>query len=188
MALELEIQELGRWCWAAISASLGRFYGTRAWRQHEAAAAVLGFDCSGHREDAALRARCDVNARLDDALALAGCHSHWSAGRPTFERVVSEIGASRPVCVQLEWRHGGSHYVVLSGYHADTREVHVLDPLHGPSVQPFDGFPSGYRGTGGAWRATFWTAPPRAASTPPTTSAPPASAPPAGALHPEKTP
>jgi hypothetical protein len=98
-----------------------------------------------------------VNARLDEALALAECHSHCSPGRPEFERVAAEIDAGRPVCVQLEWRHGGSHYVVLTGYHPDGREVYVQDPLHGPSVHPFDGFPRRYQGTGGAWRATFWT-------------------------------
>lgn len=162
--LLVERQELRRWCWAAICVSLGRFYGTGKWTQAQAASALLGFDCTAHAADSKLRARCDVSARLDDALALVGCHSHCSPGRPTFDRVAAEIVLGRPVCVQIEWRHGGSHYVVLAGYHGQGRELYVHDPLHGPSTHPFDGFPRSYQGTGGAWRATFWTCGPLEAS------------------------
>jgi hypothetical protein len=158
--LIMQRQELEHWCWAAIAVSLGAFYGTRRMMQHEAAGALLGMDCSGFQSEPDVVSRCDVCAMLDDALKLVGCFSHWSPGRPTFERIRTEIDAGRPVCFCVDWKTGGSHYAVISGYYANTREVYVADPLHGPSVQAYSTFPTQYRGIGGFWRGTFWTSPP----------------------------
>lgn len=158
--LSVSRQELPKWCWAAIAGSMGRYYGTGLWPQHEVARAVLGCDCSRFREDEELRARCDAYAMLDDALRLTGCYSHWSPGRPTFERLRAEIVAGRPACLQIDWYRGGAHYVVLTGYYDDTGEVYIQDPLHGPSVQDFASYPRHYCGIGGVWAGTFWTCPP----------------------------
>lgn len=155
----MQRQELSKWCWAAISVSLGRYYGVARWQQHGVAGALMGFDCSRFREEPRVRARCNKYAMLDEALQLAGCYSHWSPGRPTFERIRAEIDAGRPVCLQIEWRRGGMHYAVVIGYDAGG-ELYVEDPLHGPSVQPFEKFPGGYRKGGGVWRGTYWTCPP----------------------------
>ena len=163
--LVLQRQELSKWCWAAISVSLGRYYGTTERRQREVAAALLGFDCSRFGEEPEVRESADAYAMLDEALQLAGCYSHWSPGRPTFERLRAEIDAGRPVCLQIEWLRGGMHYAVVAGYDAEAAELYVEDPLHGPSVQPFEGFPGGYR-KGGFWRGTYWTCPPACAPRP----------------------
>ncbi len=154
----MQHQELSNWCWAAIAASLSAFYGGRQLAQAEVAADVLGYACSGFRADPELAARCNVCARLDDALKAVGGYSHWSPGKPTFARIRTEIDAGRPVCFGLDWLSGGFHYAVVTGYYADAREIYVADPLHGPSVQAFEPFPSRYRGSGGVWRGTFWTA------------------------------
>ena len=153
----MQPQALPKWCWAAIAVSLGQYYETRSWEQHELASALLGFDCSSFDNQLDVRLRSDNCANLDEALRLAGCYSHWSPGRPTFERLRSEIDAGRPLCLEVQWYRGGSHFLVISGYHADTREVYVDDPLNGPSVQPFENFPRSYRAFGGVWRGTFWT-------------------------------
>jgi hypothetical protein len=156
----LQHQELAKWCWAAIAASVGRYYGAQHWHQHEVASALLGFDYSRFQKEPEVAARCDAYAMLDEALRIVGCYSHWSPGRPTFERIRAEIDAGRPLCLRVEWYCGGSHYVVVTGYYADTREIYLEDSLHGPSVQAFDTFPGNYRMTGGVWRETFWTSPP----------------------------
>jgi hypothetical protein len=155
----MQHQELSKWCWAAISVSMGRYYGTRYCQQHEVASALLGFDCSHFQEEPEVAARCNEYAMLDEALQLVGCYSHWSPGRPTFERIQAEIDAGRPICLRVEWYRGGSHYVVLVGYYAGTREIYIEDALHGPSIQAFDKFPNNYRMSGGVWRETFWTCP-----------------------------
>lgn len=146
--LRLQRQVHSNWCWAALAASLRDFYGRAPLRQEDIAAA--------------LRVDGDSSARLDDALQAAGCYSHWSPGRPTFERIAHEIAAGRPVCLCIDWLGGGSHYVVISGYDRERRELCVGDSMHGPSVQPFDTFPGLYRVTGGIWRGTYWTAAPAA--------------------------
>lgn len=160
--LALQRQELEHWCWAAIAASLGDYYGLRHLSQHEIAGTLLGLDCTGIREDPHARARCDATAMLDEALKLVGCFSHWSPGRPAFERIQAEIDTGRPVCLAVDWKTGGSHYAVVTGYSTGSRELFVEDPLLGPSVQQFDAFPAHYRGTGGYWRGTYWTCPPTA--------------------------
>jgi hypothetical protein len=153
----MQRQVLPKWCWAAISVSLGHYYGTRRWQQQDVASALLGFDCSRFEDLPDVRVRSDECAMLDEALRLAGCYSHWSPGRPTFKRLRTEIAAGRPVCLQIQWYRGGSHFVMVTGYYADTCEIYIEDPLHGPSVQPFDKFPDSYRALGGVWGGTFWT-------------------------------
>jgi hypothetical protein len=144
--LIVERQLRDKWCWAAVAAALGRYYGTRTLAQRDAAAALLGVDGDdGNRY-----------AMLDDALRLAGCFSHWSPGRPTYERICDEIDAGRPVCVRIQWRDGGSHYVVLTGHDRRTGELYVQDPQHGPSIHPFEAFPRQYR-IGAVWTETYWT-------------------------------
>ncbi len=154
--LVIEPQEFPKWCWAAIAASLGRYYRTAERSQRQVATDLLGFDCSRLPDTPAGRERCDLYAMLDEALALVGCFSHWSPGRPTFERIRAEIDAGRPVCVQIDWSRNGAHFAVITGYHADRREIHLEDPLHGPSVQQYERFPGAYRSSG-VWRGTYWT-------------------------------
>ncbi|MEM9556465.1 MAG: papain-like cysteine protease family protein [Acidobacteriota bacterium] len=150
--LVVERQQRSQWCWAAIGASLARFYRTGSWSQREIASEVFGVgSCEPKSADS-----WDRCATLDDVLRRVGCFSHWSPGRPTFERVQSEIAAGRPLCLGLAWSDGGNHYVVVRGAFAARRELSVDDPLHGPSIQHYDSFPMGYRG-GGVWRETYWT-------------------------------
>lgn len=155
----MQSQKLSKWCWAAISASLEDYYGTLHLSQHEVASAILGFDCSSYQEKPEVAVRCNQYAMLDEALRLVGCYSHWSPGRPTFERIQAEIDCGRPVCPCIEWHSGGCHYVAVIGYYTDTGEIYIKDSLHGSSVQAFSQFPNTYRMSGGVWQGTFWTYP-----------------------------
>lgn len=158
--LLMQRQSLPKWCWAAIAASLARYYQSGPYDQHELASALLGIDCTHYQEPLPVAAQCDNEALLHEALTLVGCYSHWSPGRPSFEHIQTELESGRPVCVRIEWHAGGSHYIALIGYYADTGEVYVEDPLHGPSIHPFHAFPDSYRISGGVWRETYWTRPP----------------------------
>lgn len=153
LALTLQPQQRTNWCWAAIAASIARYYGAPQWQQQDVANAVLGPNVEQ-----------DVCAQLDDALRAVGCFSHWTMGRPPLERIRHELDAERPVCVCLEWRGGGMHYVVIDGYDVERRELRLGDTLHGPSLQQYDEFPRAYRGRPALWRATLWTEPERSNS------------------------
>lgn len=152
-------QALSRWCWAAIGAAFAGYYRGIAPTQETVASTVLGCDCSAWQADGALRAWCDVPAMLDEVLSTVGCYSHWSPGKPTLERVAAEIGSGRPLACAVDWCGGGSHYVAVVGCRAERGEIDVADPLHGPSLQSYAGFPHRYRG-GGYWRGTYWTTAP----------------------------
>ena len=162
--LIMQSQLLGQWCWAAIAVSLGRYYSNQNWRQHEIATGVLGFNCSRFQEESDIAAVCNQYAMLNEALQFVGCYSHWSPGHRSFERIQAEIDAGRPICLRLEWYSGGSHYLLVAGYYAATHEIYLEDPQHGPSVQKFALFPHTYRMSGGVWRGTFWTYPPKGGS------------------------
>ncbi|NEW06828.1 hypothetical protein GK047_12485 [Paenibacillus sp. SYP-B3998] len=157
LPLILEPQQLSNWCWAALSASIGRYYGAVDMGQPEIAGKLLAMDCSRHMEEPEVATACNTVAMLDDALRLVGCFSHWSPAKPAFERIAMEIDAGRPVCLCLEWKFGGTHYAVITGYSARAGDVYIEDPLHGSSVQAYASFPGGYLGSAGYWRGTYWT-------------------------------
>lgn len=152
LAIRIERQARSNWCWAAIAASLGRYYETSDWSQERVAQAVLD-----DRSGTAAGSAPNSEARLNDALTLVGCYSHWSPDRPAFARIRTEIDAGRPVCVRIAWRDGGSHFVVVTGYVTTPQEIHVDDPAAGPTLQSMRDFPGGYRGRGAYWRETYWT-------------------------------
>lgn len=154
--LVIDRQRQANWCWAALASSLARYYGAETVEQHEIASRVLGMEC-GER---GLDERSNVYATLRDALRAVGCYSHWSPARPSFERIRSEIDAGRPLCVCIEWRTSGLHYLAVTGYHEHPAELRVDDPLHGLSIHRYEEFPGQYRATGAVWRNTIWTSPP----------------------------
>ncbi len=164
---QMEPQKRSRWCWAAIAAAMGQFYQTSRWTQDQVAGALLGFDCSaleGAQSDqdseAALLGQSDaynVNRKLDEALKFTNSYSHWSLGKPLFERIQLELDAGRPPCVRIEWYNGGAHYIVVVGYNAHTQEIFIEDPRAGFSRQRFASFPREYGNDGGVWTETFWT-------------------------------
>ncbi|WP_263081085.1 hypothetical protein [Endozoicomonas sp. Mp262] len=155
----LEQQFFSSWCWAAIAASLAKFYGTCGLNQQQVACTLLGIDARDLPDPPDNDHSCNCQMTVDKSLALVGCYSHWSLGRPSFERIFLEIHAARLPCVRIEWFQGGAHYLVIKGVTAEGQLLHIEDSLYGPAVLPYGDFPKGYRGTGAVWTETFWTAP-----------------------------
>jgi hypothetical protein len=154
----VEDQLLENWCWAAISSALGRYYGTSDESQATIATQVLKRNCVGFALDDEIRRNADTTSRLDTAMRFAGCYSHWSPGKPLFDRVRFEINLGRPFGARIGWHAGAAHYVLIHGYRDDGERLLVADPLHGSGEYPLGEFPARYR-QGGAWTETFWTTP-----------------------------
>jgi hypothetical protein len=150
----LEKQEFRNWCWAAIASALGRYYGTLKASQEEIVGNAFANDHSGAPGE--LAERKNVEFRLDRALRTVGCFSHWSEGKPLFERIRFEINLGRPIGARIEWYQGGAHYVLIHGYRDDGERVLVADSQHGSGEFVLKEFPSLYRERG-AWTETFWT-------------------------------
>ena len=147
-----------RWCWAAIASALATYYQTMNISQVEIADNLLRDPDAGNGRysNAALPER-NVNFKLDVALKYVNCFSHWTIGKPIFERVQFEINQGRPLGVRLEWFKGGAHYILVNGYCDRERSIKIEDPLHGRSIQVYDQFPDNYRESGAVWTETFWT-------------------------------
>lgn len=154
----VERQLFRNWCWAAIAASLGRYYGTTQASQAEIARRVMAAEGADDAGDEESGSEDGKEFRLDRALTAAGCFGHWSAGKPVFDRVRFEINLGRPFCPRIGWHQGGAHYVVIHGYREKGERVLVADSLHGPAEHALREFPGRYR-EGGAWTETFWTTP-----------------------------
>jgi hypothetical protein len=154
----LERQILSCWCWAAIAASLGRFYKNCFLTQQQIVSKLLNIPLdelsmvdhihSGNQQ-----------LTLDKSLKFARCYSHWNLGQPSYERILLELTMGHPVCVRIEWLTGGAHYLVIKGANPKRELLYLDDSLSGSSIISYQDFPKHYKKIGGVWTETFWTAP-----------------------------
>ncbi|VAW70647.1 hypothetical protein MNBD_GAMMA09-3627 [hydrothermal vent metagenome] len=156
--LVVQQQQKAHWCWAALASSLADYYQTGDWTQEQIALEIADRDSLLDKKMITItRGNTNVNTTLDKALRVSRCLSHWSPGKPSFERIQFEINLGRPLCMRIEWHAGDAHYAMLNGYDAKNRYVLVKDPLHGDSRQAYKEFPRNYNNCGGVWTETYWT-------------------------------
>ena len=158
LEIKLEQQLKSRWCWVSLACAIAKYYETMNVQQAALAnELVKNADTESEIYPPEDRKEKNVNFKLDVALKYIGCFSHWSAGKPNFERLKFEINQGRPLCVRLEWLKGGAHYVMIKGYDWKKGTVLIDDPLHGLHRMPFENFPEKYRVSGAIWTETYWT-------------------------------
>lgn len=161
--MQMQTQQQTNWCWAAVAVSIHNFLdGSGGLTQGRIATPVLqaekqipaGVDCSGTPE------LCNYTAALDDALKISGNLRRGGFLRDQhliFEAVKRWVNANLPVGARITWAGGGAHFVVLDGYRefaSGARQVHVEDPLYGPSFQLYEDFVADYP-PGGNWQDTY---------------------------------
>ena len=158
LPVKVKQQLKSRWCWAALANAFSLYYDENDMDQHDLADKLLANfkNAKGLYSEIDIRER-NVNFKLDEALRLVNCFSHWTIGKPTFERIQYEINQGRPFAVRLEWFRGGAHYVLIKGYHPIERTILVEDSLYGSSAHSFSTFPDNYQESGAVWTETFWT-------------------------------
>jgi hypothetical protein len=158
LPVKVEQQLKSRWCWAAIASAVASWYQTMRIGQVQVVDSLLADVNAGKglytKEELLER---NVNFKLDVALKFVHCFSHWTIGKPAFERVQFEINQGRPLGVRLEWFKGGAHYILVNGYNDQDGSIMIEDPLHGPHVLDFNRFPANYRESGAVWTETFFT-------------------------------
>jgi papain like cysteine protease AvrRpt2 len=152
---EMQEQQEGHWCWAAVSASVDQYLNpAAALAQCAIASEVLeAKNCCSNQDE------YDEAASLEEALRVVNRLNTAKGGRLEFQDLQSELDADRPVCIAIEWNGGGAHFVAVSGYQVSgsgIRTIEIGDPLYPNSTQDFDLFPADYHG-GGEWAATFLT-------------------------------
>jgi hypothetical protein len=159
----MQPQEEHFWCWAAVAASIYQFLDPTSsanWTQGTLATPVL-------QQEGSIPARvdcsqtpdlCNFPAKLDDALAVA---ENLKEVLPdeylTFANLQQWVDNQLPVCARIVWFGGGAHFIALDGYRVfslGAQQVHVQDPLYGPSFQFYDDLVSQYP-PGGNWQDTY---------------------------------
>jgi hypothetical protein len=150
LAFENQLQERTNWCWAAVAASVARYYDSHSpFTQCSIASGELRMDCacSGEKtkEDP-----CNVYGYLMSSLFRVGHFNKWIARQPaTCDQVHEEIEGGQPLCARIVWYGGGAHLVTIAGY-ADEGSDHAIgglaiaDPWWGLSDIDFEDFPKGY--------------------------------------------
>lgn|GEM_PF-1306623 len=155
-SFEMEHQEEGNWCWAAVSASVDRYFDPgKARSQCVIASKVL----EGAEDCCHNKAKFDEGAALEPALDAVNRRRGSPSGSISFEELKAELDAELPVCLRIAWTAGGAHFVSVYGYRewaSGARTIEVADPWYESSTQDFDLFPAYYRG-GGQWTDTYFT-------------------------------
>jgi hypothetical protein len=162
----MERQSKDKWCWAAVSASIERYFlPNSSWTQCRVARSLaagqklsgvsVNANCCGSPD------ACNKPAALDDALRVVGRLKAIVPGPLSFDDVRTEIDNNRPVGVRIGW-DGGGHFVAIHGYHVSPdgsiRIVHVSDPQFGSSSLYYEHFVSCYlfwTDTGGFWTDSY---------------------------------
>jgi hypothetical protein len=171
-------QEQGRWCWAAVAASIAEYYEVRV-KQCSIADAQLG------RQDC-----CQVKPNTDGehnkagflmaALFSLGHFREWDVlKQATPAEIRAEIGSKRPLCVRLFWSYQTGHFVTVVGYADRTvgprheaeqsceidaddglrmAGIAISDPFWGLSDIDSDDFSASYA-YGAEWTDSYYTRP-----------------------------
>ncbi len=152
----MQQQDQTNWCWAAVAASVVRYYhADTQWTQCRIAEGELQrADCCDG-EDGGL---CNVYGFLPSALYRVGCLKVWDIGkRALLEQLCAEIDEQRPLCARVQWQGGGAHFVAIVGYLEDGDLIAVEDPFWGPSDIAYNTFCTHYTTQQGSWTDAYYT-------------------------------
>ena len=173
MRFDIQPQELGNWCWCAVSTSTSQFYEAASpWTQSSLASAVLDLDCSNAAP------ACDQIFQLEVALAKTGnlalmvpCpppgndYTKSVEGPLTVAQIFEQINQARPVGARIGWVYGpneptgGGHYIMITGVGPDQNMIAVEDPISGYWYKPYASLTVGYTHAYAMWTNSYLTKP-----------------------------
>ena len=145
----MQKQTRTNWCWAAVSASVGNYYGTGSWTQCGVASSELNRNCCNQPEP------CNVYGYLDTALRTTRSYNGMNQGPLNMSAIQNQINMGRPVGLRCAWYGGGAHFLTIYGTNGNY--VLVADSIYGYSTRALNTFPRSYNG-GGNWTNTYFTA------------------------------
>jgi Papain-like cysteine protease AvrRpt2 len=159
----IERQRHMNWCWAAVGASLSRYYGETL-TQCEVANRTLGLAHCCDEPDAPECARTwFISNTLRDLDLFADARENPLL---TYAEIRAELAAGHPVVCDMAWFGGGRHVVCIVGCADEGERLTVHDPADGEvRSMPYEQFRNAYRGMA-RWLAYFTTRPPAAGIAP----------------------
>lgn len=171
LRFEIEQQLCTQWCWAAVTASIVKFFSEEGPDQCQLVNQIIkpGKDCCKDCQcsDPDVSEPCNEAANVGSALLKLNHGRDIGNGVPKgeidWEDLQSEIDSGQPIVVSIAWQgplRGQSHAVVIYGY-TDDRKVLLADPMRPGTVVTcsFDDFqfPSTDGKSVGSWNSTFRT-------------------------------
>ncbi|MCU0120562.1 hypothetical protein N8H74_20060 [Pseudomonas sp. B2M1-30] len=144
----MQRQTQSNWCWAAVSASVGNYFGTGSWTQCGVASSALDRNCCNQPGP------CNVYGYLDQALRITRSYNGMGQGSLSMSAIQNQINMGRPVCLRCAWYGGGAHFLAIYGTNGNY--VLVADSIYGYSTRALNSFPGSYNG-GGTWTTTYFT-------------------------------
>ena len=157
----MEPQGHSNWCWAAVAASVAKYY-DRGTDREQCEIANLELE----REDccnpsSANQVDLNIPNVFASPLNRVGCFARLARFQQAMpSEVREELEAGRPVCVRTVWPDGGAHFVAIVGCWSDgegTPMLAVDDPFWGRSEYSYDHFSRNYQLLGGKWNDTYYT-------------------------------
>ncbi len=168
---DMQAQEEGMWCWAAVAVSVNNFLGTpNTWTQRKLVSQILGRDCSADTNPAS---PCNSPFNLEGPLARVG--NLFDPNGAQFDRIARFSDLQDywarfplPVCLRIVWHDGSgqAHFIALTGATrlADgTQLLMVNDPAphgFGPAQWDYDQLRLNYGSPGsesiGQWNDTYF--------------------------------
>ncbi|KAF0813425.1 hypothetical protein IGB42_01776 [Andreprevotia sp. IGB-42] len=154
----MQRQQQTHWAWAAVTASVARYYDPRA-TTSQCELANWAFNQINCCIDGSSSA-CNRPYLLAEALQHLGHLHQQTEGGISLPALTGEIDAAQPVVVAIRWTQGTErHPVVITGYD-DTgpiTTIEINDPADGDTtVIRYADFPGSYK-SGGVWDATCLT-------------------------------
>lgn len=178
LKMKVPPQKQTNWCWAATTVGVSQGYvppvaPDTGVKQCEVVNRRLGVGHCCNQPDG-----CNVQSGLTLPLFEAGHHCVTYANKLTFDEIVAEIEAERPVCARVVWESGfgDGHFVVIFGFIkaedevvGKIEDVIVADSIYGVSIHTFEAFRKFYRTTvqtdegaethEGVWTHSYYTRP-----------------------------
>lgn len=162
-----QVQLQSNWCWAAVSTSVGLFYGTGNWTQCEVATVQVNsiLDPGGNHDCCATpgSSTCNQYGFLNPALHHVDAYAFASSGKAPSNAIFARISDRREVvCVRVAWGGGGAHFTTIHGFTDPSSggDVYltVSDTISGwgTTTMLYSEFPQSYQ-SGGTWTDTYWT-------------------------------
>lgn len=129
----MQPQTQTNWCWAAVSASVGNYYGTGSWTQCGVATAALDRNCCNQPGP------CNVYGYLDSALRITRSFNGMNQGSLQMPAIQNQINMGRPIGLRCAWYGGGAHFLTIYGTNGNY--VLIADSIYGYSTRALNSFP-----------------------------------------------
>jgi hypothetical protein len=156
---QIETQQGDLLCWAAVAASVSRFYNPLSqWTQCKVASSVLNSTACCQS-----LTPCNQDSFLETALQATTNLSSPPDFQIGFDQIKDQIDRNRPIGIRIAFSIHAGHFVVLCGYDDSTpgeEEVLLSDPAGSQTTVRFSDFllPGGYPGSG-MWTNSYLTQP-----------------------------